>query len=131
MYVLDSDVFIDAKNRHYAFDIAPGFWQWIERAHSQGRVFTVRRCYEEVIDGNDELSEWMKNRPETFALRVTSNDQPSLTQLAKWATSLDRRAGVAARWVDLGDYFLVAQAMTHGYTVVTHEQPRPEAKNTI
>ncbi|MCG8556092.1 MAG: DUF4411 family protein [Proteobacteria bacterium] len=26
-YVVDSDVFITAKNRYYAFDICPGFWK--------------------------------------------------------------------------------------------------------
>lgn len=26
MYLLDSIVFIEAKNRYYAADIAPGFW---------------------------------------------------------------------------------------------------------
>ena len=131
MYLLDSDVFITAKNTHYAFDIAPGFWQWIERAHGQGRVYTVHRCYEEVVDGGDELSEWMKRQPGSFALKVTSADQTSLRHLAEWAMGLDRRAGVAASWLDVGDYFLVAQALTLGFTVVTHEQPRPEAKSAI
>ncbi|MGI6459578.1 MAG: DUF4411 family protein [Candidatus Hydrogenedentales bacterium] len=26
-YLLDSDVFIQAKNEHYAFSICPGFWE--------------------------------------------------------------------------------------------------------
>ncbi|PMD04330.1 DUF4411 family protein, partial [Brevibacterium paucivorans] len=26
MYLLDANVLIEAKNRYYAFDIAPGFW---------------------------------------------------------------------------------------------------------
>ncbi|NQX29306.1 DUF4411 family protein [Microbacteriaceae bacterium VKM Ac-2854] len=29
-----ANVFIEAKNAHYRFSIAPGFWQWIFRAHS-------------------------------------------------------------------------------------------------
>ena len=32
--VLDSDVFIAAKNAYYAFDICPGFWKGILRASS-------------------------------------------------------------------------------------------------
>lgn len=27
VYLLDSNVFMEAKNRYYAFDIVPGFWQ--------------------------------------------------------------------------------------------------------
>jgi uncharacterized protein DUF4411 len=31
-YLLDTDVFIQAKNLHYAFDVCPGFWSWLDRA---------------------------------------------------------------------------------------------------
>ena len=33
MYLLDSNVFIEAKNRHYPFDVVPAFWDWLVRAH--------------------------------------------------------------------------------------------------
>lgn len=36
MYLLDTNVLIEAKNRYYAFDLAPGFWAWIGEAHRQG-----------------------------------------------------------------------------------------------
>ena len=49
MYVLDSDVFINAKNRHYGFDIVPAFWEWLDQAHADGRVFTVTACADEVM----------------------------------------------------------------------------------
>jgi hypothetical protein len=31
-FLLDADVFIQAKNGPYAFDIAPGFWQGLQDA---------------------------------------------------------------------------------------------------
>ena len=33
MYLIDSNVFIEAKNRYYAFDIAPGFWESVSYTH--------------------------------------------------------------------------------------------------
>ncbi len=33
MYLLDANVFIDAKNRYYGFDIVPAFWDWLQQAH--------------------------------------------------------------------------------------------------
>ncbi len=42
MYLLDSDVFIQAKNRHYGFDIVPAWWDWLVQAHQAGRVFHRR-----------------------------------------------------------------------------------------
>ena len=32
-YLLDSNVFIRAKNDYYDFDICPAFWDWLEQAH--------------------------------------------------------------------------------------------------
>ena len=29
MYVLDTNVFIDAANAYYAFDLAPGYWDFL------------------------------------------------------------------------------------------------------
>lgn len=29
-FLVDADVFIAAKNRYYAFDICPGFWNSLE-----------------------------------------------------------------------------------------------------
>lgn len=39
-YFVDANVLIEAKNRYYAFDIAPGFWKWLNQEHAQGTVFS-------------------------------------------------------------------------------------------
>ena len=67
MYLLDSDVFIRAKNWHYAFDIVPAWWDWVAQAHDRGTVFTVEACRTEVLAGADELAEWMRAQPAGFA----------------------------------------------------------------
>lgn len=36
MHLVDANVLIEAKNRYYAFDIAPGFWAWLEQGHRTG-----------------------------------------------------------------------------------------------
>lgn len=35
-YLLDANVFIQAKNLHYGFDFCPAFWDWIDEAHAAG-----------------------------------------------------------------------------------------------
>lgn len=54
MYLLDANIFIQAKNRHYAFDVVPGFWRWLERAHGIGIAGSVERVREELLAGKDE-----------------------------------------------------------------------------
>ncbi len=38
-YLLDANVFIEAKNRHYGFDFCPAFWDWLKKGHTVGKVF--------------------------------------------------------------------------------------------
>ena len=40
-YPLNTNVFIEAKNRRYGFDICPAFWDWIDHVHQAGMVFSI------------------------------------------------------------------------------------------
>lgn len=42
-YLLDANVFIQAKNLQYGFDFCPAFWDWLVQAHGKGRVRSVRQ----------------------------------------------------------------------------------------
>ena len=48
MYLLDANVFIQAKNLHYGFDFCPAFWSWLDQEHANERVFSVEGVFEEV-----------------------------------------------------------------------------------
>jgi len=131
MYLLDSDVFINAKNRHYGFDIVPAFWDWLRQANAAGRVYTVERCAEEVMAGGDELADWMHAQAATLALKPSPTGQPALEAVSRWAVAAGYRQGAAADFLSVGDYFLVAQALSHGYAVVTQEEPAPLSQKKI
>ncbi len=131
-YLIDSDVFINAKNRHYGFDIVPAWWDWLEQAHRVGRIYTVEACRNEVIAGADELAIWMAAQPPTFAIRPEPGDQPSLQRVSQWAAAAPHyRQGAASQFMAAGDYWLVSQALSLGHTVVTHEEPAPFSKSRI
>ena len=38
-YVLDANIFIQAKNLHYGLDFCPAFWDWLIAENAAGRVF--------------------------------------------------------------------------------------------
>ncbi|HVW88415.1 MAG TPA: DUF4411 family protein [Gaiellaceae bacterium] len=42
-YLLDANVFIQAKNLHYSFDFCPAFWDWLDRAHVDREVSRVMK----------------------------------------------------------------------------------------
>jgi hypothetical protein len=68
-YLLDSDVFIQAKNLHYGFDFCPAFWDWIDRAHSTGTIFSIDRVRTEIVGGGDDLATWALTKTDAFFLQ--------------------------------------------------------------
>lgn len=78
MYLLDANVFIQAKNLHYGFDFCPAFWSWVESAHEAQRVFSVQTVGDELLAGADELAAWAESRPPTFFLQPDARALPSL-----------------------------------------------------
>lgn len=121
MYVIDSDVLMQAKNLHYGFDFCPAFWSWLDEAHASGTATSVHKIQDEIKAGQDELAEWAIARPDFFP----EPDQEVLTQLtgiAEWANGSDYDAGAKSEFLDSGDYYLIAHARAKGLRVVTHEK---------
>ena len=57
-YLLDADVFIQAKNLHYGLDFCPAFWDWLIAGNAAGLVFSIEKVGDEVEAMADELSAW-------------------------------------------------------------------------
>jgi hypothetical protein len=128
-YLIDSNVFIQAKNLHYGFDFCPAFWQWLDTEHANGTVFSIERVRDELLGGEDELAEWAKARGAEFFLPPDDAIIPSLGTLSAWASSGDFYEPAAAnQFLQVADYYLVAYAHAHGFHVVTHEVAQASPK---
>lgn len=131
MLLLDANVLIEAKNRYYAFDIAPGFWDWLDRAHEHALACSIDAVRDELLDGNDELAGWAKQHRDFFRPidQAATKRFPALTM---WANSRAATPAAIAEFTgNNADYLLVAYACAHQHTVVTHERPRPNARKRI
>jgi len=85
-FLLDSNVFIEAKNRYYAFDICPGFWAWMDDVCG-GDVGSIRNVRDELTGGNDELADWAKHRQDAdWFLKV--DDQATQNHFAAIAANV-------------------------------------------
>lgn len=122
-YLLDANVFIEASRRHYGMDFCPAFWDWLIEANEQSRVLSIERVLEELKVGEDELSEWAKERGEEFFLPPNQGMLGSLAEIADWVRRQRYRGSAVSSFLDDADYYLVAFAHAHGHTVVTHEIP--------
>ena len=121
-YVVDSDVFITAKNLYYSFDICPGFWKSVVHHHREGRVFSVDRARNELLAGHreEDLVRWVRNEvPQGFFLPVDSAEVVSAyTDVMLW---VQRDPGyfdyAKAKFATGADGWLVAYARVHDATV--------------
>lgn len=122
-YLLDANVLIEAKNFHYGMDFCPAFWDWLLREHENGKVFSVEAVGDEVRAGSDELSEWAVARGPGFFLRPDAAALPALGRVSDWATSQSYEPAAISQFLQVADYYLVAQALAGGHTVITRETP--------
>jgi hypothetical protein len=122
-YLLDANVFIEAKRRHYGFDFCPAFWDWIDAQQAAGNVFSIEKVGDELLSGGDELSEWAGRRGAALFLPPDDQLLPSLAAVAEWVRRQNYRPGAIGAFLEDADYYLVAYAHAHGHVVVTHEVP--------
>jgi predicted nucleic acid-binding protein len=122
-YLLDANIFIQAKNLHYGFDFCPAFWSWITLQNTVGTVFSIARVRDELLEGTDELSDWARSQGDTFFLEPDATVVPALRQVSSWVVAQQYDAAAVSTFLQVADYWLVAHALAAGRTVVTHEQP--------
>lgn len=122
-YLLDANVFIQAKNLHYGFDFCPAFWEWLVQ-QSEGRtVASIEKVHDELQGVEDELSGWAAERGRAFFLPPDDAVLPALGRVSAWATGQNYEPAAIATFLQVADYWLVAHALAHGFIVVTHEVP--------
>ena len=125
-YLIDSDVLIEAKDRHYGFDFCPGFWDWLVQQQAVGNVFSVEKVGQEIASGNDDLSVWAAAQGAAFFL---APDAGTVTAMAAVSAAVSAMRvgtqpylpGAVNAFLGSGDYYLISHALAHGHIVVTHE----------
>lgn len=122
-YLLDANVFMQAKNLHYGFDFCPAFWEWLVDQNRRGRVFSIQHVAKEISAGKDELSAWAKRRGKSFFLQPDLQLHASLAVVSQWVARQSYHPAAVNAFFQVADYYLVAHAHAHGHAVVTNEIP--------
>lgn len=137
-YLVDANVFIQAKNFHYRFGFCHAFWQWLADGHHAGLIFSIAKVLQELNEGNedDPVRLWANQLPDSFFVADTHDASVMLAykQVMQWNAANNHYRQQAkdefARF-DKADAFLIATAKAHDYHLVTHEASRPESRKRI
>lgn len=127
-YLLDANVFIQAKNLHYGLDFCPAFWEWLAAENANGNVFSIEKVGDELAAGGDELSDWADDRGIGFFLKPDTALLPALSTVSRWAAGQSYEPAAVNTFLMVADYYLVAHALAHRFTVVTHEKASTSTK---
>lgn len=130
-YLIDSDVFIQAKNFHYGFDFCPAFWEWIVEANRKGVAFSIEKVGDELQSGADTLAGWAQKRGGGFFLPPEAEILASLGIVSRWVTSQGYPPASVNTFLQVADYYLVAHALAKSYIVVTHEAAAPPSSQKV
>jgi len=131
-YVLDANVFIEAKRRYYGFDLCPGFWDCLQHHGDSKLLLSIDRVKSE-LEGEDELSDWINNAAhEIFASTQTANVVQHYDEIINWVNSQNQfHTAAIEEFASIADGWLVAYAKANDCVVVTHEVHSPGAKKRI
>ncbi len=86
-YLLDANVFIQAKNLHYGLDFCPAFWDWLIQTNAAKKVFSIEKVGDELPAGADQLADWASKLGLGFFLKPDPKLLAALSSVSAWATS--------------------------------------------
>ncbi len=121
VYLLDANVFMQAKNLHYGFDFCPAFWDWLVENNDAEKVFSIEKVGDEIDAGDDELAAWAGGRGSGFFLKPDAAVVGRFGEVSEWASSQDYEPVAVNTFLQVADYYLIAHALAHSLVVVTHE----------
>lgn len=133
LFVLDTNIFVEAHRRYYAMDLCPGFWESVLHFTESGRIVSIDRVLQELRRQDDALTEWTKTTPDQL-FRTTGIQEIAdvYRELMDWVWQETRfRMQAKTDFAMAADGWVAAYAKVHGRVVVTHERRSPQAKRRV
>ena len=126
LFLLDSNIFIEAKNRHYGFDFCPAFWDFLDKEINKTTILTIKEVYNELSHGDDDLANWIKERKDS-SFFIPFDDEETQKEFVKIAQYVINNfpQEQANKFLDVADPWLIAKAKVLGAIIVTQEVLAP------
>ena len=122
-YLLDSNVFIQAKYAYYGMDFCPGFWDWLIASNEDGTVASISLVKQEIQALDDELARWCAQRARGFFVEPSYSAHNAARRIGDWVSDARFKEAAVDKFLGSADHFLIAHALAEWMTVVTHEKP--------
>jgi len=127
-YLIDSNIFIEAKNVHYGFDFCPAFWDWWIEQNNAGKVVSIQQIADELKAKEDELTRWVGKQGTKFFLPPDESVYQAFNRVELWVKESGYTSDAVKEFLEGADCWLVAHALAYKDIVVTHEIPSDSKK---
>jgi hypothetical protein len=125
---LDSNSFIEPKKGPDGFDIAPGFWAFLEQKAAEGVIASSITVFHELEDVEDDLLQWARQqRDKGFFKEPDALVQTGFRQIADFVNK-SYPQHQASYFLSKADPWIIAHAMAYKGRVVTLETASPISK---
>ncbi|MEJ5338324.1 MAG: DUF4411 family protein [Aquificaceae bacterium] len=124
-FCMDTSCLIEAKNRYYAFDIVPQFWDVLLKACKQDILKMPIAVYEEIMEGNpdDSLVRWAKRHKELLFAELTEKTFEIVKEIISLVYS-KYAPHRAEAFLKTRDIDIIAFAKENKLVLVTMEKPK-------
>ena len=130
-YILDANIFIEAKRRYYAFNLCPGFWDSLLHHNSMGNLESIDRVKKELSEG-DDLDAWKKQASGLFVSTDSKVVLMAYSNIIQWVQSQERFNNAAkSEFSRSVDAWVIAYAKANNALVVTHEVSAPKSQKDV
>ena len=125
-------MFIEGMKGPYGFDIAPRFWELIDEMIEVGRIACPTRVLRELLDGQDDLSTWARERRNSgLFIAAEPAVQEASAGVIQFAVTRYPDNQARRRFLDRADPWVIAHAGVDGGKVVTSEVRVPENSGQV
>jgi hypothetical protein len=132
MYLLDANVFIQARKQYYPFENFQGFWDWLDDEQTNGVLASIQMVDRELLDGDDQLIAWTKERQQVGWFLPVDDEMTQLKfrEVADWTMGQSLYTWPnQTKFLKGADPWLIAKAAAMGAVVITQETFDPNANS--
>lgn len=101
---------------------------------SEGKVILLDKVKEEIYQGSDELTDWLKEHHDAFIQKDMNDDSVVLSYGKVIQSVMDKdiyTSAAKADFASVADSWICAHALAKGYVVVTQETYDPNIKKRV
>ncbi len=125
-YLIDANIFIQAQQDYYCFDLCPGFWEFMGSKFMDGQLISIRNVFDELQKQDDEICTWSKGIMHCFQSVDDQETQMNFRAIAnyvqqEYAPRHKNSLPHIQKFLSVADPWIIAKAKTTNATVVTHE----------